>query len=844
MTLNDAGIAARRVRYRCCSLAYLDKAVVARSYGDTECYAVNRRKWLWMDWAAYVMDDTPIEGDEHPGCTTLAFAQAVADKADCICDVCGCDEPVVDCTITPDYTVLEGVSYANLPVSPDTDDAYYILSGTNAGQIATWDGAMYVFTSVTNDTVVWATDTNTYYTNIGNGPGLLFPPPLLTLVQGNVWTYASSNAGTASGRPIQLQGYSDANGWFNIAYPTTEDALPQQVSITGLGVTDVRFVYLLQGGECPEYSGDGTFVPPVVPPGECDIVPDFSAVETVDASQQGIVGPGTFFIVSDNFSMGNEWASHVGELVLTGVLTTDVFTVVNDYDTVYDLANAVNWWMTPGGPSPLFIPYTVTLVTGGYLLESDYPSASAAAFRFVTVEAEVGGSWTLMWAGYEYDLPQTVPLLGPITALRTNYVYPDGCVYTVNGTVTPNTTIVTETDCTELIYNYPGYRYNVSPDPSAPPGEGYASFLIQAPPGQFATLTFVQGGMAPNVVIRSYVGTDNTGTPIPSLTGSFPSLAGVTGASTNEYLFFEVDAPQAMTDDLLSWIWQVGCVTGAVAPAATVTPTDDCPEYEFTLDVDITFLGDATSVGISYSVDGEAPTIISGITSTGIETIGPFPYESEVLIIIIHEQDPLANYWAGIFTNAGTCSYQSNPCLPDGANKIDALGDLADLPPTVPSPGFAFLVVSDNTGIGTWQVGELLSGASGGDPWSPISYTPGIQAATNPPEYWFSTGPGVQPYPLFPVQELTPSGSTPNNWLLYTPAIVNYGIPTNTPLIIEVRNGLGPWVQAWPASGVGSLQQTNTPLPISIVQPFTQARGIYNPETCGLISGVNINEIP
>lgn len=836
--LNPDEILARRREYPCCTLSFLHAAILAWDRGETHCGDENYEKALYMLWASRIMCSTPIESDEHPGCTTIEEATAWASYADCLCSPCSCEEEEVDCTIEIDYTVLEGLPFSDLPPSPSVDDSYYILSGTNVGTIATVGSISYVFTAIPDDSIVFASTTNTYYTNIGNGPGLLFPPPLLTLVSGDVWLYASSNAGTATDRPIQLQGYSDTNGWFNIAYPTTEDELPQQVSITGLGITDVRFVYLLEDGECPEYSGDGTFVPPIVPPGPCDIISDYSAVETVDASQQGLVGPGTFFIVSDNFSMGNTWASHVGELVLTGVLTTDVFTVVEDYQTVYDLTNELNWWMTPGGPSPLFIPYTAALVTGGYLLESDYPDASASAFRLVTVEAQIGGVWTLMWAGYEYDLPQTVPLLGPITAIRTNYIYPNGCVYTVNGTVDPDTTIVTDTDCTEVIYNNPGYRYPLSA------GAPFSSFLIQAPPGQQASLTFLQGQMAANVVIRAYSGTDNTGAPIPTLTGYFADLPGASGSSTGENLYLEVDAPQAMTDDLLTWLWQVSCVTGAVSPAATAVATDDCSSYEFSLDVDITFLGDATSVGLSYSVDGEAPTVISGITSTGVQTIGPFPYESEVLVIIIHEQDPLANLWVGVFTNADTCSYLNNPCLPAGANKIDALGDLADLPATVPSPGFAFLVVSDVTGIGTWPVGELLSGASMGDPWSPISYTPGIQTAITPPEYWFSQGPGIQPYPLFPVQELTPSGSTPNNWLLYTPAIVNYGIPTNTPLIIEVRNGLGPWVQAWPASGVGSLQQTNTPLPISIVQPFTQARGIYNPETCGLISGVNINEMP
>jgi hypothetical protein len=137
--LTDAGILARRARYRCCELGFLSAAIEARIHGDQKCYEENKRKWLWMSWAADIMQDTPV--DDEDGCTLLSFATDVADKADCLCNICGCDTPPVDCALVPDFTVNGAVAYSALPLNPANGDAYYILSGTNVGDILTWDGA-------------------------------------------------------------------------------------------------------------------------------------------------------------------------------------------------------------------------------------------------------------------------------------------------------------------------------------------------------------------------------------------------------------------------------------------------------------------------------------------------------------------------------------------------------------------------------------------------------------------------------------------------------------------------------------------------------------------------------
>ena len=137
--LTDAGILARRSSYPCCTLHSLHEAVLAWDRGDTECGDKHYEEALYLLWASRVMCDTPIETDAHPGCTSNAEATAWAAYADCLCAPCDCDTATVDCTITPNFTVLDAVAYSALPLNPEGGDTYYILSGTDVGDILTWD---------------------------------------------------------------------------------------------------------------------------------------------------------------------------------------------------------------------------------------------------------------------------------------------------------------------------------------------------------------------------------------------------------------------------------------------------------------------------------------------------------------------------------------------------------------------------------------------------------------------------------------------------------------------------------------------------------------------------------
>ncbi|MDG5490913.1 gliding motility-associated C-terminal domain-containing protein [Psychroserpens sp. SPM9] len=79
----------------------------------------------------------------------------------------------------------------------------------------------------------------------------------------------------------------------------------------------------------------------------------------------------------------------------------------------------------------------------------------------------------------------------------------------------------------------------------------------------------------------------------------------------------------------------VACAT-CINPAATYQVIDDCENGEqFLIDVNVTTLGDATSLTISNNIDA---TTVS-VTTEGIYQVGPFPFLQDVVITLSNDQD-------------------------------------------------------------------------------------------------------------------------------------------------------------------------------------------------------------
>jgi hypothetical protein len=184
---------------------------------------------------------------------------------------------------------------------------------------------------------------------------------------------------------------------------------------------------------------------------------------------------------------------------------------------------------------------------------------------------------------------QTSPVVNVFQGINTNVAitFATGFTYGTNIWIDFNDDLVFD-NATELVFS--GESTNANPTTLD------ASFVmpITAPLGEH----------------RMRIGTADTGqaTPNPCYNGSW----GVT-------LDFTVN------------IQQLTCTL----PAADFTVSTDCDNDQFFIDVDVTSLGDATSLEISNDFD--ATTVQA--TAIGMYQAGPFPFGNTVKVFVTNEQD-------------------------------------------------------------------------------------------------------------------------------------------------------------------------------------------------------------
>jgi hypothetical protein len=198
------------------------------------------------------------------------------------------------------------------------------------------------------------------------------------------------------------------------------------------------------------------------------------------------------------------------------------------------------------------------------------------------------------------------------------------------------------------------------------------------------------------------------------------NLTGLTFYSTSDSIYIEIDSDGTVScvggsASASTWDFTVVCAT-CVNPTATYTIVPDCASSQFSINVDVTTLGTATSLSISDGV-----TTLPMITATGIQTFGPYANGVSTSITLTNEQD------ASCFISSGVLA---STCPP--ANDVCAT-------PTVLTPGGVF---TDNpvvgTNVGTTDSAETTSACgiySGGDVWYqvtvPASGNITIETATN-----------------------------------------------------------------------------------------------------------------
>ncbi|MBL0043148.1 MAG: T9SS type A sorting domain-containing protein [Flavobacteriales bacterium] len=85
-------------------------------------------------------------------------------------------------------------------------------------------------------------------------------------------------------------------------------------------------------------------------------------------------------------------------------------------------------------------------------------------------------------------------------------------------------------------------------------------------------------------------------------------------------------------------------------PAFNVGTVNDCANFQFSINVNVTSIGDAPFVNLTYTVDGGAPTTLAGF-GVGSYSIGPFTSGQLVNVTVEHATDPACNQSINNITN-------------------------------------------------------------------------------------------------------------------------------------------------------------------------------------------------
>lgn len=155
-------------------------------------------------------------------------------------------------------------------------------------------------------------------------------------------------------------------------------------------------------------------------PFDCTITPDFTGIAE-DAAFEPSALPGvSYFIVSDDATSGNTWASNVGSMVVDAT-----FTPVGELQVVEDPGTSILWTIGGGAPGHYLPVVDMLIMVGGdYVLTSRYPNVNAARTWNIQVEGSVDGTtWVPLYTGPETVLadPLLVTAIEGLLQVRTFY---------------------------------------------------------------------------------------------------------------------------------------------------------------------------------------------------------------------------------------------------------------------------------------------------------------------------------------------------------------------------------------------------------------------------------------
>jgi len=159
---------------------------------------------------------------------------------------------------------------------------------------------------------------------------------------------------------------------------------------------------------------------------------------------------------------------------------------------------------------------------------------------------------------------------------------------------------------------------------------------------------------------------DTDGTELYNDEGNNGDISGLTFQSTGDTISFQVQSDGSVSCESGSFCcsdgidYTVSCAT-CINPAATYQVVDDCDNGDqFLIDVNVTTLGDATSLTISNNID----TNTVSANAEGVYQVGPFPFLVDVVITLSNDQD--------VNCVINSSAIQLADCPPENDNPCDA----------------------------------------------------------------------------------------------------------------------------------------------------------------------------
>ncbi|UGS20197.1 T9SS-dependent choice-of-anchor J family protein [Flavobacterium cyclinae] len=143
--------------------------------------------------------------------------------------------------------------------------------------------------------------------------------------------------------------------------------------------------------------------------------------------------------------------------------------------------------------------------------------------------------------------------------------------------------------------------------------------------------------------------------------GAAGNLAGLTFDATGDTITVMISSDGSANcgdSAYTSWDFDVVCAT-CVNPTVSFNVVPDCANSQYSIEVDVTNIGSATSLTIS-----DGTTDLTGISATGVQTFGPYADGSSNTVVVTNEQD------GACFVTSGALSYSCPPSNDDCVNAI------------------------------------------------------------------------------------------------------------------------------------------------------------------------------